>query len=320
MHLFIQGVEKKQFEADKILFEKGQVLIASDGLALYINDMQGELTKLKTVLNNMTDAPASPAAPTAPVFEIVEAENLPYTIDQYKASGWDEAQLLAAGHLIKREVSQVGAAAPSAPGIPAAPGAPSPDSAGIPDVPELPKKAAIEGQFEVEDQLYMMTERAAGASYEQFQGSGWKIEALVSEGYAKMIGGEAPKAEEEKTYPFINSEGDWEDKAGTIWDAAKHSMGSNKVPPVTNKGLFKKTRAKAKAADVIPSAPPAEEQGIPAAPGEATNAIPSAPAAKSASGVPSAPGAATIDVVPESSTITDEPLDEELSNIVKNWG
>lgn len=301
MQLFIENIENKQFNAEKVLFKDGQILIACVELSTYINGMQDELAKLKTVLGNMSEAPAAPAAPSAPVFEIVEAADLPYTIDQYKASGWNEQQLLDSGHLIKREVTQVDAA-------PAAP-------CGIPGVPELPKKAVVEGQFEVDDQLYMMTEKAAGASYEQFQGSGWEIAGLCTEGYAKMIGGNAPvETTEEKTYPFINPEGDWEDKAGTIWDESKHSMGSNKVPPVTKKGIFKATRAKAKPATLV-----TEESGIPAAPAAKSTGIPEAPGASEAPGIPEAPGAATIDVVPESSTISDEPLDEELANIVKNW-
>ena len=311
MNLFINGLEKKQFNVEAINIEQTNAIIVSAELAAYINNMQDELTKAKAVIATMPDdnlAPAAPAAPAEPVYEIVEAENLPYTIEQFKASKWTEQQLLDAGHLIKREVVQE-AVAPAAPesAVPSAPAA-----------PEAPSKAIVEGQFEVEGKLYMMSAKAAGASYEQFQGSGWEIAALVSEGYATQISGEKEAPAEETTYPFMNAAGDWEDSAGTIWDAAKHSMGSNKIPPVTTKGIFKKTRAKAK---VVPSSPEPNDAGIPAAPGGALEGgIPAAPVAKEASGIPAAPGAATIDVVPDASTITDEPLDDELANIVKDWG
>ncbi len=317
MKLFITGAQTtNEFKLGSISIENGQVTVNSDALATHIFQMELELKKARAVIANMPDdalAPPAPAAPVEPVFEIVEATNLQYTIDQYKASGWTEQQLLDAGHLIKREVTQADAA-------PAAP-APGPAST-IPDVPASPSKAVIAGQFEANGVLYMMSAKAAGASYEQFTGSGWVLDALLAEGYASRVGGEPePTATpaEEKTFPFMNAQGDWEDSAGTIWDVTKHSMSSTtKIPPVTTKGIFKKTRAKAKPsatptpANDVPAVP--EAGNIPSAPG---NAIPSAPEAAS---VPEVPGALTIDAVPDASTIEDEPLDDELAGIVKNWG
>ena len=243
MHLFIKGVEKKQFNVEKVLIEDGQVLVGSVELTSFVNGAIQRIALLEADLEALQPskpeaAPAAPTAPAAPVFEIVEAPNLPHTIEAFKASGWTEQQLLDAGHLIKHEVkSEVVAEG----GVPAAPADKTPE-------PPAPSPA-IKGQFELDGVTYNMSAKAAGADYEQFKANGWAIEALVSEGYATVVsGGKAEgvsggKAEgvsgtatEEKTYPWMNADGDWEDSAGTVWTEA-YSMGSNKVPPVTVKGL-----------------------------------------------------------------------------------
>ena len=308
-------IGKRPFAIESLMVNEHGAEINSAQLESYIANMEDDLTKARAVIATMPDdnlAPSAPPKKLEPIYEIVEAENLPYTIEQFKASKWTEAQLLKAGHLIKREVVP-GPDSPTDEVVTAAP-------------PPSPDKVVVEGQFEVEGQLYMMSAKAAGASYEQFQSSGWKLEALISEGYASMIGGESTSKggpKEEKTFPFLNAEGDWEDADGTIWDEARHSMGSNKQPPVTTKGVFKKTRKRsttpaAPKTEGVPSAPITGEH-IPAAPGD--DGVPSAPGASEAGGVPSAPGASEAEGIPSApSTGDDEPLDDELADIVKNWG
>jgi len=265
---------------------------------------------LEAAMKSDAAAPApapAPVAPKAKVFELIEAANLPHTIEAFKASGWSEQQLIDAGHLIKTEVKSEGDAVPAAPAE---------------KTPEPPAPTpAIKGQFELEGITYMMSAKAAGADYEQFKGNGWAIDDLVSQGYATIVSGgkEVVVETEEKTFPFLNGDGDWTDSAGTIWTSA-YSMGSNKIPPVTNKGLFKKSRAKVKAevpeSPVVKDTPtPADKtvSEVPAAPGAAeASGVPAAPAAEKASAVPAAPGASTIGG-------EDEPLDDELANIVKDW-
>ena len=271
----------------------------------HIEISSGELAKYFTSL-------ATPSAPAAPVIEWVAADNLEYTLDQYKASGWDDQQLKDAGFLVCKEVTA------SAPQAPAAPSAPKAPERGVPEVPKI-VETKIAGQFTVDNQLYMLTAKAAGASYEQFTSAGWSLESLVSEGYVTQIGGKGINAETEapKEYPFLNESGDWIDSAGVVFDLNLHSMGSDKVPAVTTKGIFKKTRRKAPT--VAPASPETETtSGVPAAPNAETEAN-SIPAAPSASGVPTAPNAGNASAAATAATIEDEPLDEELANIVKDW-
>ena len=166
------------------------------------------------------------------------------------------------------------------------------------------------------DKLYSGNILSRTGKYLRRAGLAALLTATVCIGYV----GCEKEPEEEKTYPFLNAAGDWETKSGTIWDAEKHSMGSNKIPPLKANGEFKSTRKRTAA---VESKPEPATGGVPSAPGE--SGVPEAggvPSAPEAGGVPSAPEASGAPTAPTAveGELVDEALDDELASIVKNWG
>ncbi|MCP4143883.1 MAG: hypothetical protein GY752_01220, partial [bacterium] len=149
---------------------------------------------------------------------------------------------------------------------------------------------------------YIMAPKAAGATEEQFIQKGWSRKDLIAEEYLILNPATAPKPNT-SGWPQQNEENEWLDSEGTVFDENMHAMTKSKVPGVTVKGVFKKRRGY-KPED--PSVAPVQKEPAVAPPPTSTEA-PAAPSAPSAPTAPSAPSAG------------DEPLDEELDSLIKNW-
>lgn len=321
MKLKIEGFES--FDVQEVEIANGIISVDSTSLVTYITKLREDLTKANAAIASAPEPDTMPAAP--PKVEYVPADNLPFSIEQYKASGWTEQQLISAGHLVEKVVEPV----PAAPAIPPAP------AATVAAPPPESKPALLDNQFEVDGDIYNLLPVAGAATYEQFKNAGWTIETLLRENYISKVGGDVPaatipevpavpSAATEKEYPFLNAAGDWEDKAGTVFDINKHSWSEKEKKPVCKKnGEFAASRRRTPAKEepttpAVPDAPagPATAE-VPAAPleGEVIPAAPSvAPSAATVPEVPAAPEASVVNEVAD-----DEPLDEELANIIKGW-
>lgn len=248
---------------------------------------------------------AAPSPPTEEVeYEATEAIGN-YTIEQYLASNWTMDQLLEKGfvQIVKSEPE-----APPAPTEPEAPPAPTEDE--IPEIPKIPDLAPETETVEFDGVHYKIAPKAAGAVFQQFYDSGWTKDTLLSEGYLIAVVAEpdiietpevpsipnvAPETVEVR-WPRKNDDDDtWSDSQETIFDSVKHGMSKGDIPAVTIKGVFKKKKG---------YQPPVGESEAPEAPELTSISAPEAPEAPKA---------------PEAPTVTDEPLDVELKDLIETW-
>lgn len=293
MKLVLKGLSKT-FNISAIVVTDTEVLLEGvDDLIEAIRPLvSGSATEVAIV--PAPEPTLIPAAPTGVKYEL--AYDCLYTVADLEAAKWTTQQMIDAGYLVP--VTEK--AAPPAPvEVPAAPPAPEPEVV-----------ALAPGEFELDGAVYKMEAIAAGATYKQFTDAKWTKEMLLKHSYMSKVrdlavsttpaAPAAPVSTEARTYPFLNDEGDWEDSEGTIYDETKHGMGKDKVPPVTQAGVFKKRRGGPVAsAPEAPAAPPAPDTKAPAAP--------PAPETK-------APPAPVTGVIED-----EEELDADLESILKQW-
>lgn len=295
MKLFIEGIEDS-FQLDKLELTSEGLSLVSDSLFQYIQ--------------SLIEPEAIEEPPAPKKLEYRETEKMgAYTRDQYETTGWTVEQMVAEGLLEAVEITES-----IPPGTKAPPAAPTEEAPA--ETPDLSNALKINGTY------YEMTPKAAGATYEEFMATkGWTNESLITEGYLSVVEG---SPEPEPTWPKQEND-QWIDSAGDFFDEALHSMTKAKLPGVTKKGVFCKRRNVKK----VPAAPAAkapeettEEQEAQAAEDTAVptkSKVPAAPTtaaskASKASKVPAAPAAAS------ASGQEDEPLDEELESLIKDWG
>ena len=282
------------FKFDEMYIGKsGDLCIDSPALAAHICKLEEALAAaaVPTIAE-----PESPPAPVEVEYEDVPAKLGNYTSEQYRTSGWSTEQLLARGFI--RVVEE----APVAPPV-------------VEEAPALPDAPSEPDMIMFKDCGYKMSAKAQGNTLDDFKSKGWDEAMLIRDGYLEEIPGTAPTAPEALWPKKVN--GDWVDSAGTTFDVYLHGVAkATGDPAVTAKGVFKKSRKKVPTIvddpviEEAPAAPAPElDDGTPDAPPgfEATKAA----VASKVEAVPSAPEAPILGA--------DEPLDDELSAMIKDW-
>lgn len=274
MKLCIVGLKKT--------FDISEMHLVDDCITVTAFDLTEYVEGLQTPVKVEAETPPPPP-PVDVTYE--KSESCPHDIDTLKKAGWTQDQLIAKGFLV-----EVVTAEPEA--------APPPPPADEPSAPPVETIALAEGEFEVDGKVYKMCTVANGVPYKQFaESSEWSLELLLKHKYCEFIRDAStpvppPVPEAEKTYPFMNDAGDWEDSTGATFDAEKHGMTDAGIPGVTVKGKFKARRGTGKKAANAPLPPPDDAGGNPKA-----DAPPP----------------------PEGNVVGEEDIEAELASLIKDW-
>jgi hypothetical protein len=314
MKLIIEKLGTFEIDGD-VTFNDTSVKMSSSELFLFVDDLQQE------------KAPTPPSPPEVKAKVEVTYESAPgckFSMEKLEKAGWTLSAMIDAGYVIEVEVEVE--EIPPAPEV-------------VPTAPEeiTPTAEVVLGpnQFELDGSIYEMQAVAKGVTYEKFmETSGWTLALLIKHKFCKLISApkveavpEAPKVEavpeaprtqpsKEKmdpgAYPFLNDEGDWEDINGDIFDSDVHGMSKDtKTPSIKNDGAFKARRNVNKKSESVPAAP--KEIVAQTIKANDTAAAPPPPADDDTAPPPPADDGSN-------DANSDEDLDSELANLVKQWG
>jgi len=262
MRLIIKGVDS-EFTAHKVTFEGDVLTIVNSDLEMFIKGLQ-ENQKVEEVVEII-------APPPAPVMEVpVEYEPTElmgnHTMEAYEAAHWTKEAMLKKGVIRIKEPTVV--VVPKEDLIPTAPrldvlapppalDIPAPALETItPEELEIPA-APADGHTIVDGLQYKLSVLAKGNTLDDFYKIGYSNDQLVKNGYLEVV-----TAPVKDIWPIKNSNGEFVDSTSTVFDLNKHSLGKNEIPPVTTKGVFKKSRRKAAAVAPPPPPPAAIPQGM----------------------------------------------------------
>jgi hypothetical protein len=158
---------------------------------LYVSHSMVEWARIGDVITSGPDAASvfggtAGAAPAAG--GLVPVPGAPHTIEQLRAAGWSDDQIVAAGHATRAAPAAVAPPPPAAvaPPPPAAV-APPPPAAVAPPPPVTPHTAILTAGPQ-------MLPAAGATTYQQYIAAGWTDQALIGAGYMAQPAAPAPLA------------------------------------------------------------------------------------------------------------------------------